>query len=142
MAWQTVPFAGDTFKAERGHWVVDQADQVAYAYHVTDDVLTVVFQIDQTTVSDLPQYLRLRLPDGVLVGQTAIAVVRIQNNGAWGAGLAIAFAGQNELFFFPDMTGTTHWSSGFNQTAVQGTCVIPLQVASAVHVTAGSPTGK
>jgi hypothetical protein len=132
--WIAVAFAAANFTASSGLWTVEAADQINYSYAILNaNTLMMTFDIRNTSVSVLTQFLYLTLPASKIIRSTSMTALAINNNGVGVTGAAYAQPGANKLYIMQATLAA--WAVATNATAAMGTVV--LDVASAAQMAAG-----
>jgi hypothetical protein len=122
-----VPYSAGNFTASSGTWTVDSGEQ-AVRYAMNGTTMTLWWQITGTDVSATPTELRMTLPAGFTVAQTARNPITVSDAGAGGSiGVAVAINGDTFVRFFRDAASTAWSTTASDNTAVYGQIAIEVQ---------------
>lgn len=86
---RAVTFDAANFTAATGNWTVAAGDQTMLRYQVKDDIMTVWFFIETSTVSATPAELRITIPGSKVAVYSASNPVWINQNGTYAIGRAL-----------------------------------------------------
>jgi hypothetical protein len=99
-------------------WTVDNADQVTFKYVINGKLMTVFFQIDNTTITGAGAACQIAIPGGFTAGSTLYGSIIIQDAGVWGIS-QIQVAGGTTIYVYKDFNGT-NWTGGTNNNSIRG----------------------
>ncbi len=118
-AFTTPTFSAGNFTASSGSWTVASGDVITYAYEVTKNKMTLLFEIHTTDVSATPAHLRIAIPGGYTAAKLTRNPIKVIDAGAAAAtGEAVVNASGTYIECYKDLNGTT-WTAGAN-TYVMG----------------------
>lgn len=125
-AWITATFAAGNFTAAGSMtWTVDAGDVASLAYRLSGRTVTVVFQLETTTIGGTVNATTI-IGSGAIgsftIARTTWAIGFVINNGATGiAALVQAGYGASGIGLFVSMTGSTNYVAGTNNNSHRGT---------------------
>lgn len=118
-AWIAVPFVAGNFTAGSGSWTLASGDQIVFKYVLHGRTLTVLFDLNNTTVTATPADLNIAIPGGHASASNAFFI----------AGGAVNNGGTREVFFAVPAASSiicrraaaTTWSTATDTTNVAAT---------------------
>jgi hypothetical protein len=123
--WTAVPFANTNFTSSSGTWVLTAGDQAIFQYTVIGKTMTVVFQLNQTTVTGTPAQLQIAIPGGFSAAFDTVGTAAINHTGNWELGNIVIGVG-SVIGLQPVPLGVATWSSGTNTIYVRGSITFPV----------------
>jgi hypothetical protein len=129
-AFITPTFASGVYTGNNSMtWSVDPGDELTHAYYLKGRSLTLLFDLNATTVGTPSTELRIALPNGYTVSKRVWGnLARYSDSG--GAATSIGILFDNATAFvscFKDATQTTNWTAATNTTVVEGTFQVEIQ---------------
>ncbi|HXG70388.1 MAG TPA: hypothetical protein VNJ04_07225 [Gemmatimonadaceae bacterium] len=128
--WSAVAFAAGNFTASGvGSWTVGSLDQTRYAYSLVGKTMTVVFTINEASVSGAPSTLNLAIPGGFTSDGAALGMCArvVDNGGAATTGLCEVANGGTTIRFYTSATAAGTWATSTDNTYVQGSFTFAVQ---------------
>jgi hypothetical protein len=119
VAFNAANFTGDT-----GTWTLTSGDHIALVCSLEGRHMTVAFQLQTTSVSGSPNYLKIAIPGGYTAAYQVENKIRLSDNGTVRTGVAVVVSGENVIRIYRDDLAT--FTTSTNLTDVRG--VIPFWV--------------
>ena len=118
--------AGDFTQSGGTAWTVSFSDLTNLSWTRINDMLTVTWYLETTSVTGTPTLLRFPIPDGQVSAKAQLTTFRFNDNGTYGVGVAFcAEDGTTIDLYKTDFTTT--WAAAANTTGVNGQFVIRVK---------------
>lgn len=126
--WTTPTYAAGNYTASAGTWTLPNgAAQVTYAYAVIGKLMTVMFEIEGTSVSAAPGTLGLAIPGGFTAAKKTRALFQAIDKGTAGTGVARVDAAGTVINFQASIAGAGWTTTAANDTSVRGQMTFEIQ---------------
>jgi hypothetical protein len=121
----TVPFAAGNFTSDAGTWTVIAANQIAYSYQLAGRLLTLIVDIERTSVAGGPAQLRVAIPNGYTVSAGFNYIGEVVDNGTTRVSSLASGAGLGYVKFFADIFGAA-WANSAANSFIAGTAIFEV----------------